>query len=257
MKKRFIALTAAATLAAVNVSAKEWTSVRIGVEGAYPPYSWVTPEGELAGFDIDIANALCTEMKMSCTLVPQDWDGMIPALLTRKFDAIVASMSITEERKQKVDFTDKYYQIPSRFVAAKGADFDFGHEGLKGKRIGVQRASTHDKYVTDNFVGVEIKRYGAQDEAFLDLKAGRVDLVINNIPAVKTGLLEKEGGDAFQFVGPQIADQQWFGEGVGIAIRKSTPELREMFNHAIQAIRANGEYQKIQAKYFDFDIYGG
>jgi arginine/ornithine transport system substrate-binding protein len=257
MKNLIFALTAAAVFSTGNVSAKEWDSVRVGVEGAYPPYSWITPEGELTGFDIDIANALCSEMQVKCKLVAQDWDGMIPALLTRKFDAIVASMSITEERKLKVDFTNKYYQVASRFVAKKGDDFEFNQEGLEGKKIGVQRASTHDKYVTDNFSGVDIKRYGSQDEAFLDLKAGRVDLVINNVPAVKKGLLEKEGGDLFTFVGPQITDKEWFGEGVGIAIRKNTPELREKFNQAIQAIRSNGEYQKIQDKYFDFDIYGG
>ena len=257
MKKLIFALTAATVLSTGNVSAKEWDSVRIGVEGAYPPYSWITSEGELTGFDIDIANALCEEMQVKCKLVAQDWDGMIPALLTRKFDAIVASMSITEERKLKVDFTDKYYQVASRFVAKKGGDFEFNQEGLEGKKIGVQRASTHDKYVTDNFSGVDIKRYGSQDEAFLDLKAGRVDLVINNIPAVKKGLLEKEGGDLFTLVGPQITDKEWFGEGVGIAIRKNTPELREKFNQAIQAIRSSGEYQNIQGKYFDFDIYGG
>jgi arginine/ornithine transport system substrate-binding protein len=239
-----------------SVSAKEITNIRIGVEGAYPPYSWVTPEGTLAGFDIDIANALCEAMKVKCKLVSQDWDGMIPALMTRKFDAIIASMSITEERKRKVDFTDKYYQVASRFVAKKGQQFDFSQTGLQGKTIGVQRASTHDKYVSDNFQGVDIKRYGSQDEAFLDLKSGRVDLVINNIPALKKGLLEKQGGDAYELLGPQIADKKWFGEGAGIAVRKNTPELRAKLNQAIQTIRNNGQYKKIQDKYFDFNIYG-
>ncbi|WP_428776018.1 ABC transporter substrate-binding protein [Vibrio sp.] len=257
MKKLIFALTAVAALNAGSVSAKQWDNVRIGVEGAYPPYSWVTPEGTLTGFDIDIAYALCEEMQVKCKLVAQDWDGMIPALLTRKFDAIVASMSITEERKKKVDFTDKYYQIASRFVAKKGENFQFSPEGLEGKKIGVQRASTHDKYVTDNFSGVDIKRYGSQDEAFMDLKSGRLDLVINNIPAVKKGLLEKEGGDRYTLVGPQITDKEWFGEGVGIAIRKNSPELREKFNQAIKALRSNGKYKEIQDKYFDFDIYGG
>ena len=257
MKKVFVALTLALAVSSGSVFAKEWTSVRIGVEGAYPPYSWITPEGQLTGFDIDIANALCEQMQVKCKLVPQDWDGMIPALLTRKFDGIIASMSITEERKKKVDFTDKYYQIATSFVAKKGMKFEFTKSGLQGKTVGVQRSTTQDQYVSDNFDGVEIKRYGSQDEAFLDLKAGRLDLVISNIPAVKNGLLEKDGGDAFEFVGPMITDKKWFGEGVGIAIRKQTPELREKFNEAIRAIRANGVYQKIQDKYFDFDIYGG
>jgi len=257
MKKILLTLGLVASLAAPQSYAKEWTKIRIGVEGAYPPYSWTTPEGELAGFDIDIAKALCAEIQAECVLVPQDWDGMIPALMTRKFDAIIASMSITEERKKKVAFTDKYYQIASRFVTAKANRFEFSKEGLKGKKIGVQRASTYDKYITDNFSDAEIKRYGAQDEAFLDLKAGRLDLVISNIPSLKEGLLEKEGGDAYEMVGPLIKDSQWFGEGVGIAVRKNTQDLREKFNQAIQGIRAKGVYQQIQNKYFDFDIYGG
>jgi len=246
----------ALTLTIGSVSAKEITHMRVGVEGAYPPYSWVTPEGKMVGFDIDIANALCQEMAVKCKLVPQDWDGMIPALMTRKFDAIIASMSITEQRKLKVDFTDKYYQVASRFVAKKGQHFDFSHAGLAGKKVGVQRASTHDKYMTDNYQDIDIKRYGSQDEAFLDLKSGRVDLVINNIPALKKGLLEKQGGEAYELLGPQITDKQWFGEGVGIAVRKNNDALRTKLNQAIQTIRNNGQYKKIQDKYFDFDIYG-
>ncbi|RRJ83988.1 ABC transporter substrate-binding protein [Aestuariirhabdus litorea] len=257
MKKLLLSLSLLLAAGAPLAQAGDSQTLRIGVEGAYPPYSWLTPEGELAGFDIDIAQALCNEMQVTCKLVPQDWDGMIPALVSRKFDAIVASMSITDERKQKVDFTDKYYQIPSRFVARKNTNLTFTPEGLKGKKVGVQRATTHDKYVTANFPGAEILRYGAQDEAFLDLKSGRIDLVINNIPAIDSGLLKKEGGDAFAFVGPLISDREWFGEGVGIAIRKNSPQLRSDLNQAIQAIRAKGVYQKIQSKYFDFDIYGG
>ena len=253
---KFLLASSLIALATSTASAKEWKSVKIGVEGAYPPFSMMSPDGNLEGFDIDITHALCAAMEVKCTLVAQDWDGIIPALLTRKYDAIVASMSITEERKRKVDFTNKYYQIPSQFVALKGHSFNFDEDGLQGKTIGVQRATTHDRYVSDNFNGVNIKRYGSQDEAFLDFKAGRVDLVMNNVPAIQKGLLEKDGGDKFNFVGPQVSNAKWFGEGVGIALRKNTPELKNKLNKAIQTIRDNGEYQKIQAKYFSFDIYG-
>ena len=212
---------------------------------------------QLVGFDIDIAKALCAEMKVECTLVPQDWDGIIPALLAKKYDAIVASMSITEERKQKVDFTKKYYQTPARFVAKKGAGIEITKEGLAGKKVGVQRATTHDSFLTDNFGdAVEVVRYATQDEANLDLVAGRVDLLLADSVALSEGLLKTEQGKDFEFVGPAYSDEKWFGQGVGIAIRKSDTDLRDKLNAAIDAIRANGTWDKIAAKYFDFDVYG-
>ncbi|MEH6452947.1 MAG: ABC transporter substrate-binding protein [Psychromonas sp.] len=256
MKK--ISLLMAIFALSINVAqAKEWKQVRIGVEGAYPPFSKTEADGSLTGFDIDIANALCEEMKVKCTLVKQDWDGIIPALMSRKFDAIVATMDITEERKKKVAFTDKYQHIPARFVAAKGTSFEATDEFMKGKRVGVQRATTMDEYISDNFPQAEIKRYGSADEAYLDLKAGRVDYVMADSAAISDGLLAKEGGDKYEFVGPKLNDPKWFGEGAGIAIRKQDKELADNFNQAIAAIIANGTYKTIQDKYFDFDVYGG
>jgi len=239
------------------VAAKEWKNIRIGVEGAYPPFSQTEADGTVTGFDIDIANALCEEMNAKCTLVKQDWDGIIPALLSRKFDAIIATMDITEARKKKVAFTDKYQHIPARFAALKGSDYQATDEFMKGKRIGVQRATSMDLYISDNFPSAKIKRYGTFDEAYLDLKASRVDYVIADSASISSGLLAKEGGDKFEFVGPKLNDSKWFGEGAGIAIRKRDKDLAEQFNAAIDAIRANGTYKKIQDKYFSFDVYGG
>ncbi|WP_413701554.1 transporter substrate-binding domain-containing protein [Psychromonas sp. KJ10-10] len=176
MKK--ISLFIAVFILSFNVVAKEWKTIRIGVEGAYPPFSKTEADGSVTGFDIDIANALCDEMGAKCTLVKQDWDGIIPALMARKFDAIIATMDITEERKKKVAFTDKYQHIPARFVALKGAEFEATNEFMKGKRVGTQRATSMDLYVSDNFPDAQIKRYGTFDEAYLDLKAGRLDYVI-------------------------------------------------------------------------------
>ena len=131
-----IALTSL-VLAAGTAAAKDWKKVRIGVEGAYPPFSYVTPGGELAGFDIDIAKALGKAMGAEVKLIPQDWDGIIPALLAKKYDAIIASMSVTEERKKKVAFSNKYYQTPAKFIVKKGTMNDFSREAIKGKNIGV------------------------------------------------------------------------------------------------------------------------
>ncbi|MDJ0722871.1 MAG: ABC transporter substrate-binding protein [Desulfobacterales bacterium] len=258
MKKLLIVIAVLAlVLAAGSVQAKDWKKIRVGVEGAYPPFSYVTPEGELAGFDIDIAKALVAAMGKEIELVPQDWDGIIPALLARKYDAIIASMSITEERKKKVAFSNKYYNTPAKFVAAKGAMSEFSHDAIKGKKIGVQRATIHDRYLTDNYgKDVEIKRYATQDEAYLDLVAGRVDMLLADSVAISDGFLKKPEGQDYQFIGPDLNDPRWFGEGTGIAIRKQDKDLVEMFNKAIEQIRADGTYKKIQDKYFDFNVYG-
>lgn len=254
----FAAFAVALVLSSLSAEAKEWKTLRIGVEGAYPPFSSVTADGRLVGFDIDIANALCDQMKVKCELVTQDWDGIIPALLARKYDAIIASMSITEERKKKVDFTDKYYQAPARFVHKKGSGIEITKEGLRGKTVGVQRATIHDRFVTEVYGdAVKVKRYGSQDDAYLDLTAGRVNLLLANTIAVDSGFLKTESGKDYEFVGPDFVDPAYFGIGAGIALRKGEGELRALFNAAIKAIRADGTYKMIQDKYFDFDIYGG
>lgn len=240
------------------VSGKEWKKVRIGVEGAYPPFSYVDPDGKLDGFDIDIAKALCAEMGAECTMVQQDWDGIIPALLARKYDAIIASMSITEERKKKVAFTNKYYQTPAKFARKKGSGIEISKSGLKGKTVGVQRATIHDNFITAEFGdAVEIKRYATQDEAYLDAVAGRVDLLLADSVAMDDGFLKTDKGANWEFVGPDFTDPKYFGDGAGIAVRKQDKDLQKQFNDAIRAIRANGTYDRIAGKYFDFDIYGG
>ena len=256
--KKIITVAVMVVLFSVGIAgAKDWKKVRIGVEGAYPPFSFMTPEGKLDGFDIDIAKALVKAMGAEIELVAQDWDGIIPALLARKYDGIIASMSITEERKKKVAFSNKYYNTPAKFVCKKGTVKEFTKETLKGKNVGVQRATTHDRYLTDNYgKDVTIKRYASQDDAYLDMAAGRLDFLLADSVALAEGFLKKPGGKDFEFVGPDMLDVKWFGEGVGVAIRKKDTDLVEMFNKAIDQIRADGTYKKIQDKYFDFNVYG-
>ncbi|MGY0616384.1 ABC transporter substrate-binding protein [Vibrio sp. FJH11] len=255
MKKWLLAATLAATAVSGAVQAKEWTTVRFGVEGAYPPFSWTETDGSLKGFDVDMANALCEEMQVKCQIVAQDWDGIIPSLLARKYDAIIAAMSITEERKKKVDFTGKYALIPNKFIAKKGANLDF--DNLAGKKIAVQRATTHDKYLTDNYGDkVEIVRYGSFDEAYLDLANGRVAAVLGDASALEEGVLNKAGGDAYEFVGPSLTDPKWFGEGFGIAVRKQDKDLTQKLDAAILSLREKGVYQQLAGKYFKYDVYG-
>ena len=256
MKKLITVAVVAMMMLGTNVFANEWNKIRIGVEGAYPPFSSVEKDGTLKGFDIDIAMALCKEIGAECVLVPQDWDGIIPALMARKYDAIIASMSITEERKKKVAFSDKYYNTPAKFARKKGSGIAISKAGLKGKTVGVQRATIHDNFITGEFGdSVEIKRYGTQDEAYLDAIAGRVDLLLADSIAMDAGFLKTDKGKGWEFVGPGYSDPKYFGVGAGIAVRKSDGELAKLFSLAIKVIRSNGVYHMINGKYFAFDVY--
>lgn len=252
-----VALCMAAILTASMAGFAFAQKVKVGTEGAYPPFNYMNEEGKLVGFDIDIAKALCEEAGMDCEFVVVEWDGLIPALLAKKIDCIIASMSITEERKEKVDFTGKYYQTPARFVTKKGAGIEISKEGLKGKTVGVQRATVSENFIRDNFGDVmDIKSYAKQEEANMDLVAGRLDLVFADQVVLLGGFIQTEDGKDYEFVGPSYLDEQWFGEGIGIAVRKGEGELLDAFNKAIKAIRDNGTYQEINKTYFDFDLYG-
>ncbi len=231
--------------------------LRVGVEGAYPPFSWKESDGTLKGFDIDIANAICAEMNRKCVLIEQDWDGMIPALLAKKFDTIIASMSITEERKKRVDFSDKYYNTPAKFVAKKGSGLVISKSGLKGKRIGLQRGTTHQCFMEKMYPETELVLYGTQDEVFQDLAIGRIDAQFSDSIAADDGFLKTDAGKDFEFTGGDQHDEVCHGPGAGMTVRKKDSALRDELNKALKAIRAKGVYQKINAKYFDFDIFGG
>ena len=257
MKLRKLVTTLGMALLVLGSASLQAADLRVGVEGAYPPFSWKESDGTMKGFDIDIAEAICAEMGRKCVLVEQDWDGMIPALLAKKFDAIIASMSITEERKKRVDFTDKYYNTPAKFVGKKGSGITISKSGLAGKRVGLQRGTTHQCFMEKMYPDVELVLYGTQDEVFQDLAIGRIDLQFSDSIAADEGFLQTDAGKDFEFVGGDQHDEECHGPGAGIAVRKADGDLRGELNKAIKAIRANGVYQKINAKYFDFDIFGG
>jgi arginine/ornithine transport system substrate-binding protein len=255
IRRLLLALMACGAMAHAAAESAPRT-LRIGVEGAYPPFSEVGPDGQLRGFDIDIARGLCRELAMTCVLVQQEFDGMIPALEARKFDAIVASMSITPERQRAVAFSDKYYKTPNRLIV-RGADHLVATPaGLRGKRIGVQRASVNDRFATDTFKDAEIVRYAKQQDIYLDMSAGRLDATLVDAVAATTGFLATPQGRGFEFAGPEYTDPAYFGAGVGVALRKNDTALRDRINQAIAALRSDGSYAAIQARYFKFDIYG-
>lgn len=256
MKKLLGLIAAAAVALSAGSALADGHLVRIGTEGAYPPFNYIDDNGELQGFDVEIANALCDAAGFECEFVVQDWDGIIPGLIAEKYDAIIASMSITEERKEVVDFTDKYYNTPAKFVRKKDSGIAVP-EDLEGKVVGVQSATIHENFLRDNFGDiVEIQTYGSQEEANLDMIAGRVDLLLADSVALDEGFLQTEGGGDYEFVGPDYNDPKWFGSGAGIAVRKGEDELREKLNAALAQILEDGTYKEINDKYFPYDVYG-
>ncbi|KAA3627512.1 MAG: amino acid ABC transporter [Proteobacteria bacterium] len=231
--------------------------IKIGTEGAYPPFNNLEADGSLVGFDIDIARALCEEMNAECEFVTQDWDGIIPALQAGKFDAIIASMSITEERMEKVDFTDKYYNTPPAVAVPKDSDINGSSmEDLAGKAIGVQGSTTHSNYAEATYTDSDIKQYPTADEYKLDIVNGRLDAVVDDIIVLQEWLASDDGA-CCRIAGTITPDPEIHGLGAGIAVRKGEGDLVTKFNAAIDAIRANGKYKEINDKYFSFDAYGG
>jgi polar amino acid transport system substrate-binding protein len=252
-------LAAAAAIVALSAGmagAKDWSHVRIGTEGAYPPFNNMEADGSLVGFDVDIAKALCEEMKVECEFVVQDWDGMIPALQAGKFDAIIASMSITEERMEVIDFTDKYYNTPPAIAAPNGSDLmGVTAEDLAGKKVGAQSSTTHSNYAEEHFPDADLQLYPTADEYKLDLDSGRIDAAIDDVVVLSEWLDTPEGA-CCRIVGTLAIDPVINGIGAGIGVRKEDTDLKEMFNAAIKAIRENGKYKEINDKYFSFDVYG-
>ncbi len=250
---RFIRTLSVAALAVLSLSVTQAAAagkLRIGTEGAYPPFNFVDSNGALQGFDVDIAKALCTHMKTDCTFIKQNWDGIIPALMAKKLDAIVASMSITPERKKAVDFTNRYYTNKLQFVAKTGMTLDTSVAGLKGKVIGAQRATVSGEWLEKNRPGATIKLYDTQENAYLDLASGRLDAVLADA-LVNYEWLKSDAGKKFEFKGKPVFN----GDLIGIAVRKGDTALRLKLNKALAAIMADGTYAKINAKYFPFSIY--
>ena len=226
--------------------------LKIATEGAFEPFNYTAPSGKLEGFDVDVTNAACAKAGLTCEWVRQDWDGLIPGLLAGKFDAISASVSITDERKKRVAFTNKLYQTALRFVAKKGALPNSEPGTLKGKSVGAQRATIASTYLQNADLGVDIKLYDTQDAMRLDLEAGRIDVLLADEVATTRGFLNKPEGQEFATFGTPIK----VGDGIGIALRKDEPNAVEKLNEGIAAIHQDGTFQKLSAQYFSgFDLH--
>jgi len=276
---RTAAITALAVtigLAAGSAVGKDWTSVRIATEGAYPPWNATDSSGKLIGFEVDLANDLCQRMQVECEIVAQDWEGIIPALTAGKYDAIMAGMSITDERKEVISFSESYVNEPAYFAVRKDSDLadykdslemadldeiedaeqaaiDSLKEALAGKTVGVQVATTHANFL-DQYLGdaVKIRSYDTQENLDLDLQAGRVDAALASA-SYWVPLMETEKGADFALIGPGLNGGP-FGAGVGAGIRQEDTDLAEMFNKAIAAAKADGTINRLAQQWFGFDV---
>lgn len=252
---RFIAAAALTVVGATGAlaQAKEWKEIRIGTEGAYPPFNNLNAKKELEGFEIDYANMLCEKMKVKCTWVVQDWDGIIPALLANKYDIIIAGMNATDERKKRVDFTSVYTKTPIWAIGPKTAAADVSPAALKGKAVGTQGSTIHANFLEKYYKDSNIRLYPTQEEVNLDLINGRLDYVIADSLALQD-FLDNKGKDCCKMVAEVPRDPAIHGPGVGGAMRKGETELKAMWDKAIAESLADGSFKKVQDKWFKIAI---
>ena len=236
MKK--LLLSAMLMGSAFAANAKEIT---FAMEPSYPPFETTNEKGEIIGFDVDVANAICKEIQATCHFKSQAFDALIPGLKSKRFDASISAIDITEARAKQVSFSNAYYDSSASYVALKGkADL------ASAKTVGVQNGTTFQQYTAAESKQYNAKAYASLQDAILDLKNGRIDIIFGDT-AVLSDMISKE--PEIQFVGEKVTNKKYFGNGLGIAVNKSSKELLESLNKGLEAVKANGEYQKIYDKW--------
>jgi lysine/arginine/ornithine transport system substrate-binding protein len=252
----FMAFVATAQLPA---QAKTFTEIKFGVDATYPPFESLSPSGEFIGFDVDLGRAICAELKVKCVFVNQGFDGIIPALQARKFDAILSSMTVTPERAQQIDFSSEMYNEPTSLIAKKGSGLVPTAASLKGKTVGVESGTIQESYANTYWKpeGVNVVSYPGQDQVYADLLSGRLDASLQDSVEADYGFLKTPKGADYELAGNVTYDpKDVLGSYIAIGIRKNEPALKAKIDAAIATIIANGTYKKIEAKYFNFDVYG-
>lgn len=263
MKRLFTALAAAVTFAATSafpVTAQE--SLKAGTECTYFPFNFRDSDGVLKGYDVDVGNELAKRLNFKIEWVCQKWDGMLPSLLSNKFDLILASMSITEERRQKIDFSEGYRLSIGQFVGPKAKGLKLFKPdntpdvaAFKGVRVGLQRATTYDNWIQAKVPDATVVRYDAVEQLYLELKAGRVDVIMTNPMKTHLEFLSKPDGAGFEVIGPQLDEEKYFGKGAGVGLRKGEDALRKRIDAAILAMKKDGTLDTFSKKYFPWAIF--
>lgn len=249
-------------LAALGVAPVSAETLRVGMECTYFPFNYKTADGELAGYDVDVAKGVAAIMGDDLEFVCQDFDGLIPALLANKFDLIVASLSITDKRKEQIDFSTPYRVSVGQLVGPVGKDwklFDADGkpilENFKGLKVGLERASTYAGWFQANVPDANVVLYDGNEPMYLDLKNGRVDMIMSNPMKIFLTFLEGDGKGKFELIGPQIDDEKYFGPGVGIGMRKGQDELKGRINDAVKQLIRDGKLKEYALKIFPFQIH--
>ncbi|MEA9389132.1 lysine/arginine/ornithine ABC transporter substrate-binding protein [Acerihabitans sp. TG2] len=259
MKKLVKVLPLVLAIAASSAFAAMPKDIKIGTDPTYAPFESKNASGQLVGFDIDLAKDLCKRIQAKCTFVESDFDALIPSLKAKKIDAIISSLSITEKREQEIAFTDKLYAANARLIAKVGTAIKPTVDSLKGKRVGVLQGSTQEAYANAMWQpkGIDVVAYANQDLIYADLGTGRIDAAFQDEVAGSEGFLKQPAGKGYVFAGPAVKDNQFFGVGTGMGLRKDDPELKAALDKAFAEMRKDGTYSKLAKKYFDFDVYGG
>jgi lysine-arginine-ornithine-binding protein len=248
-----VLLAGLTVMASPRPAAAEGQTLRIGTEGAYPPFEYRDSSGTLKGLDVDVGNALCAAMKVTCTWMPQDFDGLIPALRAGKIDIIISSLSMTPDRAKVIDFTKPYYVSPSQFVALKSSGITDDPSTLKGKTIGVQSGTIHQSYMEQKLPDIAEKVYNTVQEAELDLESGRIDALLADKLLTYDWLVKVGNAKGFDYVGKVLVDPLVTGQ-IGIGVKKGNAALQQSLNAAIDQLLTDPAYDKIAAGYFPFSI---
>ncbi len=262
MKLKSFKLLVAGAVAVLGATSASAETLRVGMECTYAPFNYKTADGELAGYDVDVANGVGKIIGADLEFVCQEWDGMIPALLANKFDLVIASMSITEKRMEKIDFSGPYRFSTGQIVGSKKTEVtlfdDAGNpipENFKGLKVGLERATTYSSWFEEVLPDADVVLYDGSEPLYLDLQNGRVDIIMTNPMKAHLKFLAKDEGSEYEFKGPTVDEEKYFGIGVGIGMRKGQDELKGRLNEALKQLINSGDLESYARKIFPFKLH--